>query len=323
MARSQIVEVVQDTSGNGVTGATVDVYDAGTSTPVTIYAAETGGGTIANPQTTAAGSIAGWLEEGTYDLAVSGGSITPYTRRYNVLKGGNPLLQASQVTANEIAALAVGTAEIDNLAVTAGKLAAGAAQANIASATLTAGQLVGAVPDSKLLSPNNDTYETIARVEGYIAQSSVVGKYYFGLGGANTLSAAGVLGGGQGSYYHDDADRDVGALTQRLRVRMQLFPNATAIGTVTITGGLYPVSSVAGAANVIAITMGSVVTGTTVAEVTPPASTLQPTSAAEGFSTDVAEPADGHYILGVDTTVNTTAANSQVGVILELQSRNT
>jgi hypothetical protein len=324
MARSQIIEVVQTTTGAGVTGATVNVYAARTTTPVTIFADETTGSTITNPQTTTAGSIAGWLPEGEYDLAVSGGSITPYTRRMNVLKGGNPLLLASQVTATELAANAVTTAKILDANVTGAKLAAGAAQGNIAAGTITTAQLVGSIPDSKLSNPNNAVYRTIADANGYLTGGQTTGIYWISdaSGGVASLSGVGLTSGIQGDIYFDDADRLVAGLTQKLRVRMQLATNATAIGTVTLTGGLYPLSSVAGTAGLLAPTLSATVTaGTTVAYVTPTASTLYPTSAATGFSTDITIPADGRYVLGVAVTINSLAASSLVGVSLQLQQR--
>lgn len=315
MARGQIAEIVFKDNGDLASGASMNVYEARTTTPVAaVFTAETGAPTNSNPLTTVNGRADGWLPPGEYDLAVGGAGITTYTRRIVVLDGGNTLLLASTVTEALLGSGAVTVTKLGDSAVTTAKINDGAVS--------TAKVAAGAVSDAKLASPNNAAYRTIARATGYINSSTVVGKYFLSGTGLAVISGGGTALSYQGEIYLDDADRVVAGLTQKLRVRMQLGPNATAIGTVTVTGGLYPLSSVAGGAGVIIPTLGAVVAGTTVAYVTPAASTKYPTSAASGFSTDVTIPADGPYILGFDTTVNTTAANSIVNVTLELQVRN-
>lgn len=89
MARAEIPYVVYKGQNPVQVGAgasvLVNLRGAG---PATIFAAETGGGTAANPITTDAfGRINGWLDEGSYDLIVSGSGITTYTQPIEVNRG--------------------------------------------------------------------------------------------------------------------------------------------------------------------------------------------------------------------------------------------
>lgn len=69
-------------------GASVQVNVRGGGA-ATVYAAATGGGTLPNPLTTdSQGRIDGWLEQGSYDLVVSGGGIAaPYTQPFEAAAG--------------------------------------------------------------------------------------------------------------------------------------------------------------------------------------------------------------------------------------------
>lgn len=88
MSRVEIPFVVQDTSGNALVSTasiTVNVRGGGTAT---VFAAETGGTTLANPLTSSAvGGIDGWLDEGSYNLVVSGPGITTYTQPFDAVRG--------------------------------------------------------------------------------------------------------------------------------------------------------------------------------------------------------------------------------------------
>jgi hypothetical protein len=101
MARVEIPETVARRRGSGVLaavgGASVQVNVRGGGA-ATVYAAATGSTTVANPiPTDADGRIEGWVEEGSYDLVVSGGTITPYTQRYEAVKADSThvIFQAS------------------------------------------------------------------------------------------------------------------------------------------------------------------------------------------------------------------------------------
>jgi hypothetical protein len=101
-----------------------------------------------------------------------------------------------------------------------------------------------------------------------------------------------------------------------IRVRFTVASNATAPGTQTFTGGLYPVT-VAGGAGAFTPTLGTVVAGTTAAVVNPAASTAGQVAT----SSEVAFPADGPYCLGF-TSSATAAANSFTKLYAHLQVRN-
>lgn len=83
MARVEINEAVFKNVGSlaPAPGVSVQVnVRAGAAT--TVYQAATGSSTFSNPLSTdASGRIEGWLEEGSYDLVVSGPGISTYTQR--------------------------------------------------------------------------------------------------------------------------------------------------------------------------------------------------------------------------------------------------
>ena len=90
--------------------------------------------------------------------------------------------------------------------------------------------------------------------------------------------------------------------------------NATAWSSVTATIGLYPVT-VAGGADAIAYTTGTVVTGSTVALANPSASTVN-----QGNSGDFTVPSDGAFLLAVVTSAQLTN-NALSGVHAVVQTR--
>ena len=106
MARVEIpFAVTQTSNGAAVAGASVQVNVRGGG-PATVYAAETGGTTLSNPLTTdAAGRIEGWLDEGSYNLVVSGGTITTYTQAIDLTRGdGVSRYAAASITSTALAA---------------------------------------------------------------------------------------------------------------------------------------------------------------------------------------------------------------------------
>lgn len=118
------------------------------------------------------------------------------------------------------------------------------------------------------------------------------------------------------SFYFDDADYVISPMTLKMRVRFFIQTNATAPGTQTFTGGLYPYT-VAGGSSAFVVTLGTVVAGSTVAIVNPSNSSV----AGQGNSGDFTIPADGVYALGF-TNSATTATNSLTKVSAQLQVRN-
>lgn len=89
MPRVEIPEVVLLADADGLLtaadGASVQVnYRGGVNdgTAATVYEAATGSTTLTNPLTTSSGRIEGWLDEGSYNLVVSGTGITTYTQAF-------------------------------------------------------------------------------------------------------------------------------------------------------------------------------------------------------------------------------------------------
>src|SRR5690348_5028567 len=99
-----------------------------------------------------------------------------------------------------------------------------------------------------------------------------------------------------------------------MRLRAQIASNATK-PTLKFTVGLYPVT-VAGGADQIALTLGAVVSGSTIEFNEPAASTITSKETA-----DFAVPADGAYVLGFVTSALQTSSNVSV-LNAQVQVRN-
>ena len=160
MPRVQTVKTVLNAAGDVQAGLSVMIYNIGTAVPATVYQAKTGINTLAQPLSTDSnGGIPGWLEEGAYDISVSGGPVEEYhvvagdtsdstlwdhKTRHNT--GGSDAisaLDASVINAGtfpeaRIGALAVTEGKIGALAVTEGKIASNAVvEAKIANDAVT------------------------------------------------------------------------------------------------------------------------------------------------------------------------------------------
>lgn len=93
MARVELTEPVQDTAGNVLPGATVQVNVRG-GAAATLYNAETGATTVGNPRTSgAAGQIDAWVDEGSYTLVTTKSGYTFPDFPFEAAKGewGRPL----------------------------------------------------------------------------------------------------------------------------------------------------------------------------------------------------------------------------------------
>lgn len=196
--------------------------------------------------------------------------------------------------------------------------------ANIAGSKLAD----GGVTDSKLASPNNGVYRTVLESRGIIWNDGAASTFLLGSNASNAPSyAAGMAASGTAlapsvsldtappsMIYFDDSDYTVAGLTQKLRIRALVAANATA-PAINFTFGLYPVT-VAGTADNITYTTGTVVSGSTLAISTPSASTVT-----NSVNSDFTIPSDGPYVLGVVSS-GAIANNSMVSVHAQLQTRN-
>lgn len=202
----------------------------------------------------------------------------------------------------ELGAKVVGTTELGDKAVTGAK---------VDDATLG---------DDKLVSPNNAVYRTLLSAQEFFNDGCFAKTYPMQRAGETTTAPQGNEGNSAGTwrampfFYFDDADYKVAGLTQKLRLRAQIACNATK-AAIKFTFGLYPLT-VAGAADTLKVTLGEVITGSTVEINEPAASTVTPAVGA-----DFAIPVDGAYVLGVVTSAQLTA-DSYVLTSAQLQSHN-
>jgi hypothetical protein len=153
------------------------------------------------------------------------------------------------------------------------------------------------------------SYRTLYVVTSTVPGGSTAGDYLL----ADTARLEGTSAVSPHMYF-DDADYAISGRTAKLRLRAQAYTNATA-PTISYTVGLFPATAVAGGAGSLNTTLGTVVTGSTVAFTTPSASSMN-----QGNSGDFSLPADGHYALGV-TLSGTSAANNVTIIAVQLQLR--
>ncbi len=165
----------------------------------------------------------------------------------------------------------------------------------------------GSLTDSDLASPNNSAYRTMAQGTGVYESEKEGTRYFLQNGTLQTISL--LLGGIAILFYFAKADYEVAGKTQKLRMRAQQITSEAGPGT-TLTVGMYPVTAVGAGL----LTLGSVITGSTVAFASTAAKTL-----AQGNSGDFAIPSDGYYIFGV-TNSGKTATSSQQTLSFQLQT---
>lgn len=193
---------------------------------------------------------------------------------------------------------------------------------DVVEGELTNANLSGSagVTDANLASPNNPAYREIYRASGHAGLDLAAGTYM--LGTKNDFDPNMIKSGTETSssivpfplFYFDNADYEVSGKTLKLRLRAQVAANATK-PTIKFTVGLYPIT-VAGTADLLTVTLGTVVSGSTVEFNEPAASTVTQKEA-----TDFTVPADGAYALGVVTS-GTLTNNSYAFVSAQLQVRN-
>lgn len=174
-----------------------------------------------------------------------------------------------------------------------------AAAANIAGTQLAA---AAAIADTQLASPNNALRRLVRDAPTVIAAATGAGDYTMS---SPSPQISGTQAGNSVPIINvaELAAFTVTGKTQKGRVRASIFANGTAPAT-TVTFGLYPVSTVGGAGGV-AISLGTVVTGSTVAMVSP--------SSGQGTTGESAEftmpSASNFYVLGFNLAGGTAAGS--------------
>jgi hypothetical protein len=229
----------------------------------------------------------------------------------------SPEIAADAVGTSEIADLAVATVDIANQAITNGKLAPDSVDTTKIAA--------GAVGTSDIANgaSTEGTYRLIASRAGAALGSSGAGNYWMGMGGPALLSGAAsatattTYAPTPAAFQFTAADYTITGRTTKLRLRATVLNNPTAPGA-NLTVGLYPVSSTGGGVDTASVTLGTVVTGSTVAF---SSATLTASSKVQGVTADFDVPSDGIYVLGFNLS-GTIGGNSLPNVLADLQVRN-
>lgn len=127
MARVKIpLTVINPTTGVAVANASIEVRHRSSNALATLYQAETGGTTVANPTTTDAnGRSTAWVERGGYRGTISGTGLTTYSQDFDAAPGGDgtidtPWVGDQQVTRAKIAPAGLKTARSASTALAAG-----------------------------------------------------------------------------------------------------------------------------------------------------------------------------------------------------------
>lgn len=158
-------------------------------------------------------------------------------------------------------------------------------------------------------------YRTVGGMSTFFQGSGAGGAvtYYPGTGGGVLISGT---GGGAGAIQVpvNLPDLAVPGLTTQFRLRLSAITNTIAPG-VNFTYGLYPVASSAGAGASLIVTLGTVVSGSTLSQPTPTASANGTTA-----GSDFTIPSSGVYIIGVAVS-GSIAANAAMAVTVQLQAR--
>jgi len=177
--------------------------------------------------------------------------------------------------------------------------------------------------DGRITTANTDreyafsTWKTILFGSGTATPSVVTGGgTYFLYPSAGNASVVTTSGLSVYAFYLDPADYTANTRTTKYRLRVQTTVNAVSVG-VNLVPGLYPVSSFGGVSggSPTIVTVGTVVSGSTVVFTTPGASSNTVLT-----STEFTAPAAGAYVFMVNAG-GAMNANSAASMNLQLQMR--
>ncbi len=121
-----------------------------------------------------------------------------------------------------------------------------------------------------------------------------------------------------GVFQFTAADYAITGRTTKLRLRATVMNNAAAPGR-TATVGLYPVTAVGGSADKMSLTLGTVVTGSTI---TFSSLSMTANSRLQNVTADFDVPSDGMYVLGVNIAGGNINGSALLNVLADLQVRN-
>lgn len=233
MARAEIPFAVLDSvTGAAVAGASIQVNIRGGG-PATVFAAETGASTTANPLTTGAGGrIDGWLDEGSYNLQVSGGSITSYTQPIEVVRGDG----VGRYAAGSITSTALATTLVQAL-LPAGAVLPFAGTGTPAGFLLAQGQTVNRTTFASLFAAIGTTYNTGGEAGTDFRLPDYQGRVLVGLGTHTDVNAL------------TKNDGIVAAASRRVKhahTRGTLAANTNVTGISTVSAGSHSHTGVTG-----------------------------------------------------------------------------
>ena len=173
------------------------------------------------------------------------------------------------------------------------------------------------IVDTKLASPNNSTYKLVDRIKTILSAIPSTSTNYLTSSGyaASGSSHAGAIQVSN-TLRIDASDFAVNGMTTKMRVKVATQTGGDPV-TVTTTFGLYPITATVIGAGFIGQTLGSVVSGSTIAIVSSGTSN----TLANGNSGDFTIPSDGYYCLGFATS-GTPSPGSQMMVDCALEVRN-
>lgn len=216
-----------------------------------------------------------------------------------------------QIPTGGIANLAVTDTQIANNAITAGKIASDAVTtAKILNSNVTVSKLETNARPVTVLAPWHTRHEVSG---GIIAAGTVAGTYVFSpsatgaaLATTNAISSARHLIGINAS------DPTVPGLTTNYQLQVTLVANAVA-PAMNFVFGLYPVTAVGGTLAQTTITLGTLITNSTITFNAPGASTINGPSNSNDFTIG----GTGLYVMGVVLS-GTVAANSALNFNAQL-----
>ncbi len=156
-------------------------------------------------------------------------------------------------------------------------------------------------------------YLTLAQSTGETPRLQSANTFYYY--SDNTPTASGSPSEGNIPFIpFDPADYTLGGRTLKLRLEVISYVSGN-VGTRTFTWGLYPLSSVAGGADQLTPTLGTVTSGSTVVRANPVDGTIY-----RDVGSDFNPPVAGTYIIGF-TTTGSQPSNSQIQSDVRLQAR--
>lgn len=178
----------------------------------------------------------------------------------------------------------------------------------------TEGIFDGAVTAAKLASgldatPAYTSYKNMRGGSGVLSSGTTAGTYI--LSETRPQNIAITAASAYAVWYFDPADYAVTGRSTFLRIRSSVICPVTLAGSPTVVTGLYPVTAVSSGG---ALTLGTVVTGSTVTFVAPTGVTMT-----TDISTDFAVPAAGWYAFAFTSSALVTAGTSEIRSDLQMK----